>query len=295
MPASALPLLEPGLDGELVELGAEINGAPYRLLLERRARRREYGSAEISLSGRGRAALLAAPASPILTFGNAGQARTAQQLLADALTVNGVSNGWSVDWRVTDWLVPAGAWSHQGSYIDAAKRIAEAAGGYVQAHDTDAVLQVLARYPVPPWEWSAAMPDLELPPDVVTQEGIEWEEKAAYNRVFVSGAGTGGVLGQVTRAGTAGDQLAPMVTDPLMTHADAVRQRGRAILAGTGRQATVSLRLPVLSETGVIKPGRLVRYLDDTVAQPRLGLVRSTAVEAGAEVWQTIGVETHVS
>jgi hypothetical protein len=100
------------------------------------------------------------------------------------------------------------------------------------------------------------------------------------------------VLGQVTRAGTAGDVLAPMVVDPLITEAAAARQRGLAILADTGRQIEVTLRLPVLAETGIIEPGAFVEYLDGSVT--RLGLVRSTRVEAKLpEVWQTLGVQAY--
>ena len=101
-----------------------------------------------------------------------------------------------------------------------------------------------------------------------------------------------GVLGQVTRAGTAGDVLAPMVVDALITDVVAARQRGIALLADTGPQIEVSLRLPVLAETGIIEPGAFVEYQDGSVT--RLGIVRSTQVEAGMpEVWQTLGVQSH--
>ena len=130
-----------------------------------------------------------------------------------------------------------------------------------------------------------------LPADAVARESLRWQEKPAYNRVFVSGQEVG-VLGQVTRAGTAGDVLAPMVVDPLITEAAAARQRGLAILADTGRQIEVTLRLPVLAETGIIEPGVFVEYQDGGVT--RLGLVRGTRVEAGLpDVWQTLGVQTY--
>jgi hypothetical protein len=290
LPASALADLEPGVDGDPVELEANINGQAYRVLAEQLARERQFGSASIRVQGRGRAAVLDAPYAPVRNFGNA-EARTAQQLMADVLTGNGVGLGWAIEWGLIDWLVPAGAFSHQGSYIAALNAIAGAAGGYLQPHATDAVLRVLPRYPSAPWQWGTLTPDLELPAAVTLREGIEWVEKPRYNRVFVSGTAQG-VLGQVTRAGTAGDLLAPMVTDTLITHADAARQRGLAVLADTGRQAQVSLRLPVLAETGIIVPGKLVRYVDGTTT--RLGLVRSTSVDVSRpEVWQTIGVETH--
>ena len=130
-----------------------------------------------------------------------------------------------------------------------------------------------------------------MPADAVARESLRWLEKPAYNRVFVQGQGQS-VLGQVTRAGTAGDLLAPMVVDPLITTAAAARQRGLAVLADIGRQIEVGLRLPVLPEIGVIEPGAFVQYDDGGVE--RLGLVRSVSLDVGLpEVWQTLGVETH--
>ena len=110
--------------------------------------------------------------------------------------------------------------------------------------------------------------------------------------MFVSGT-THGYAGQVTRFGTAGDLAAGSISDPLMTEEAAIRQRARAVLGDTGRKALVNLRLPVLNATGIITPGKYVRYLDGSVS--RVGLVRSTSIDAGLpEVWQTIGVETQV-
>ena len=61
-------------------------------------------------------------------------------------------------------------------------------------------------------------------------------------------------------------------------------------LADAGQQFEVGLRLPVLPETGIVEPGTFVEYQDGSVS--RLGLVRSTRIEAGfPEVWQTLGVE----
>ena len=64
------------------------------------------------------------------------------------------------------------------------------------------------------------------------------------------------------------------------------------VLADTGHQLEVSLRLPVLAETGIIEPGAFVEYQDGSVT--RLGIVRATQVEAGMpEVWQTLGVQAY--
>jgi len=292
MPATALGLVEP-VAGEPVELAASINGTTYRFIVERITRERSFAQGRISVSGRGRNALLAAPYADVFTFDNAGDDLDASQLMDEALKINGVSIGWDVSFGLDDWLVPAGAWSHQGTHISALQGIAAAAGGYLQPHNTNTTMIVLPRYPTAPWDWAAQTPDYELPAAVVTREAIEWVDKPDYNRVFVSGS-RNGVLGQVTRAGSAGDREAPMIVDDLITHATAARQRGLVALADTGRQASVSLSLPVLNETGLIVPGKLVRYLDGSAT--RLGLVRSASLDYdGVTLRQTVGVETHVA
>jgi hypothetical protein len=292
VPGNALSDLEPGGDGLPVELEVRLNGMTFRVLAESLSRDRTFGTSRITVRGRGKTALLDAPYAPVKTYGNDTD-RLAQQLMADVLTDNGVGIGWDVDWNLTDWLVPGGVWAGQGTYMSALNQIAAAAGGYIQPHRTDQEIKVLHRYPFAPWEWATEVtPDFELPSAVTTREGIEWIEKVRYNRVYISGQ-AGGVLGRVTRDGTDGAVLAPMVTDALNTHSDAVRQRGRTILSDTGRQARVSLRLPVLEETGVIEPGKFVRYVDGTT---RLGIVRSTSVEIKSpDVWQSLMVETHVN
>ncbi len=290
LPAKAESLVAPGYASGPVELVASVNGTQFRVLAESISRERSFGDASIHVSGRGRNAVLAAPYAPVMNF-QQPQARTARQLMDDVLTLNGISLGWNIDWGLTDWNVPAGVFVKQGTWIEALVAIASAVGGYLIPHPSDQILRVRHRYPAAPWDWATVTPDFVLPVDAVARESMRWIEKPAYNRVFASGQDVG-VLGQVTRAGTAGDVLAPMVVDALITEAAAARQRGIAVLGDTGQQIEVSLRLPVLAETGIIEPGAFVEYQDGSVT--RLGLVRSTQVEAGIpEVWQTLGVQSH--
>lgn len=290
LPAAAEALVAPGSNGGPVELVASVNGTPFRVLAESISRERVFGDASIRISGRGRNAVLAAPYAPVMNF-QQPQARTARQLMDDVLTLNGIPLGWSIDWGLTDWNVPTGVFTQQGTWMEALVAIASAAGGYLIPHPSDQSIRVRHRYPVAPWEWNTVTPDFVLPVDAVARESLRWVEKPGYNRVFVSGQDVG-VLGQVSRAGTAGDVLAPMVVDALITEAAAARQRGISVLADTGQQIEVSLRLPVLAETGIIEPGAFVEFQDGSVT--RLGIVRSTQVEAGMpEVWQTLGVQSH--
>lgn len=290
LPAAAESLVAPGSNGGPVELVASVNGTAFRVLAESISRERVFGDASIRISGRGRNAVLAPPYAPVMNF-QQPQARTARQLMDDVLTLNGIPLGWNIDWGLTDWNVPAGMFTQQGTWMEALVAIASAAGGYLIPHPSDQSIRVRHRYPAAPWEWGTVTPDFLLPVDAVARESLRWVEKPGYNRVFVSGQDVG-VLGQVTRAGTAGDVLAPMVVDALITEAAAARQRGIAVLADTGQQIEVSLRLPVLAETGIIEPGAFVEYQDGS--STRLGLVRSTQIEAGMpEVWQTLGVQSH--
>lgn len=288
--ADALPLIAQGSAGEPVQVVATINGAPYRLLAESYSRERRFGSSRINVKGRGIAALLDAPYAPAMHHGNALD-RTGQQLMGEVLTLNGVGIGWDVDWQLTDWLVPGGAWSHQGSFMSALLDIAGAVGGYIQPHDTAQTVRALRRYPDAPWRWGTLTPKFELPADVISVEGIEWQRRATYDRVFVSGVSVG-ITGNVKRAGTAGLLVAPGITHSLITDTEAARQRGVAELGNTGMQALISLRLPVLAETGVIKPGALVRYVDGGAAH--LGFVRATSLEwQSPTLRQVLSVETH--
>lgn len=289
IPADAMQQVRPD-SSTRVELVVTINGEPLRVLVENIQRERKFGESWLRVSGRGRAAFLADPLAPVTQYTNDGDT-TAQQALNDTLTTNGVPIGWTLDWQIEDWQIPAGIWSHSGTWIDAAKRIAEAGGAYVQSHDTDQTLRILPKYPVAPWAWDSVSPDIQLPEDAVEVEGIEWQEKADYNAVWVHG-GEQGRADRIIRGSTGGTNPAPTIVDELATDQAMTRQRGLALLGDTGKQAQISLRLPVLPETGMIRPGTLIEYMEQ--GNTRRGLVRSLSVShSWPELWQTIGVETH--
>jgi len=290
VPYSALAALQPS-GGQPVEVEISINGVPYRMIAESLTTDRTFSAWALRVRGRGRNAVLADPYADVRTFSQPSQL-TAAQLIDDVLTENAVSLGWTVDFQLEDWVLPAGTFAHTGTWMSAVRSIAEAAGGYVQPHPTAMTLRVLHKYPSAPWDWASLTPDFDLPSSVVSQESIEFVDRPIYNRVFVHGERNGKLV-QVTRAGTAGDALAPTVVDPLIASVVAGRQRGRAVLSDVGRQALATLSLPVLSETGVLTPGALVRYSD--FADTKLGLVRSVSLTGGLQLRQMIGVQTYVA
>lgn len=292
MPRRHLADLERNDPDEPVELEAQINGETWRLLVERIARNRSFGDDWLTVSGRGIAAQIADPYFPALPHDNTGGAADAQQLAAAALTINATPIGWALDWQVADWLVPAGAWVHVGTPMDAVARIAQAAGGYVQADPYQQTLHVLPMYPAMPWEWAEATPDFELPAAATSRETTEYIELPHYNAVYVSGTEIGGVLGHVKRAGTAGDLHAEMVVDSLINHVDAARGRGRAILGNTGRQQRVTLETPILDAIGLYHIGSLIEWYEGE--RVRRGIVRGVTVTAQLpRVRQQVQVEVH--
>lgn len=275
---------------ERVEVECVVNGVPYRLAIDSMGRDRSFPESRIAVRGRGRAAELD---DVDLPFGSAAP-RTAQQLMADVLTVNGVSLGWTLDWQIDDWLVPADTFLFGGSYIGALRYIADAAKAYIQPHPTDKVLRVLPLYRHAPWDWATLLtPDIELPAAVTSVVNIEEVMLPRYNQVFVGGVNKG-VFGPVIRNGTVGGQVAPQVLHPLITAAAAHIQCGRGVLSDTGLQEHYSLQTMVLPETGIILPDKALRFVDED--GPHLGVVRKTRVhmDTWPELYQTLGVETHV-
>lgn len=282
IPESARDAVMP--DPSPVEVYAYINGAEFRFFVEKVSRTRQFGQNAVAISGRGVACELDAPFAVASQHTN-GSSMTAQQLIDAALT----PTGYTQTWNITDWLVPAGTFSLFGTPAEVAGAVAEASGSVLQADWLERDLRMLPRYPVKPWDWAAATPDIIIPGAVVQTESVEWVEKPDYNVVYVSGT-TAGVIGQVKITGTAGDKPAPMFTHPLITHNDAARQKGIATLSDTGRKTMMQLSLPVLPESGVIDVCKLIEFNDGTTT--RRGIVRANSVSVNMPtVRQTLTIE----
>lgn len=297
-PVGAFDALAPS-SGLPAQVRFTLDGLQFVFAVDSLQRTEEFGRRSVRFAGRSVTALLARPYARETTRGNASAAATAQQLAEQALDLTGVT----LDWGLTDWLVPAGAWSHSGTPLAAVQAIVEAAGGYLQSHRSAATL--LARHPYPelaggivggPWNWSApgVVPDVELAPDAIITSAIERRDGADINGVYVSGT-TQGVLALVKRAATAADKLASLITDPLITAQEAALQRGLATLGAAGPKHLVSISLPVLtgpSQPGVLDVGQLVQVNTTT---PWRGRVRRVNVDARMpSVRQSVQIERHL-
>ena len=304
-PAELFELLAP-VDGLPAQIKVMLDGIPWVFAVDSLSRSTTFGQSSVRVQGRSLTALIAAPYLRAATRGNEFD-RTAQQLAEDALAGTGITLDWGIgagalsNGGMIDWLVPAGAYSHQGTPLDAVQAIVQAAGGYLQSHRSLPTLQ--ARHPYgqrvgdtsgAPWAWATGAADVELAPDALITSSIARQDGAHVNAVYVSGT-TAGVLAIVKRSGTAGDALAAMVTDPLITHADAARQRGLSILGAAGHKYAVSLELPVLTgagQPGVLDVGQLVQV---NAAQPWRARVRSVSAQYKfPTLRQTVTLERHL-
>lgn len=296
-PADLFDALAPS-GGLPPSLRITIDGLQWVFVVDSLQRQEQFGQRGTRIAGRSATALVGSPysrgAARLSTT-----ARNAQQLAAAALDLTGVA----LDWGISDWLVPAGAWSHTGTPLAAVQAIAEAAGGYVNSHRSAPTLLVRHPYPtlpggVPggPWNWaSVAAADVELAPSAIITSSIERRDGPDVDGIYVSGTSQG-VLAHVKRTGTAGAKLASMVTDPLMAANIAAQQRGLAALGAAGAKHLVQISLPVLTggaNPGVLDVGQLVQINESVPWRAR---VRAVGVQAKMpKVRQSITLERHLA
>jgi hypothetical protein len=290
-PLSLLDQLAPSA-GAPAQIRITVDGISWIFAIDKINRTRAFGQLRTQITGRSVTSALDDPWAARSTWTNTNQILAAQ-IVDQALDLTGIT----AELQVDDWLIPAGAWSHEGTPLSAVRRVAESIGAIVHSDPLRPVLQILPRYPLMPWEWygAAVAPDVQLPLAAVIRDGYERRDTPAYNRAIVTGT-TQGLFGTVTRAGTDGALLAPMVTEALATAGEAVLQRGRAVLGAAGPQALISLDLPVL--TGGTLPGVLPLNALTEVVEPTetwRGMVRGVQVSIdGARVRQSVTLERHL-
>jgi hypothetical protein len=290
---AAAQLLIPTSEIQPAEVRAIINGVAWEFLVDDPQAFEDAGGHRGQARGRSLSAYLDEPYAMISTFANA-EDRTIQQIIGDVLPQDTLGNPTPVTFDIEDWLVPAGAWSFQGSPQKAVARIAEAIGAILQADKAGIGLSLAKRYPVLPWAWADAAPDHTIPRNVWVSRERKWVNHPPYDSVSIAGE-VAGLLATVKRDGSAGNRPAPSVTDRLVVNAISARQRGESILGNTGLQTLETIVMPVIEPVGLVAMGALLEFVD---VETWRGLVRSVSVSAnlqsGAlEVYQTLEVERH--
>ena len=287
-----MALLE-SVNGEPREIQIELDGIYITALIEEWGETRVFGEHTYTASGRSSLALFAYPYAPLRSYLEADE-KTAAQLIDHEL----LNTGWSAAYHAnlvqlftTDWLIPGGAWSYQNKApIDAVVQIARTVGARAYADRNAKLVHIAPRYPINPWDWNAATLDQTIPLSLVRSLSTQLNPQPAYNHVIVSGQ-SHGVTVSANITGSGGDVSAPMITDNLITYVDAGRERARNVLSNTGRQARVTLDLPLNDTTGLLEPGQFVE-VSDTI--PWRGLVTGINVTAAyGVVSQSVELERH--
>ncbi len=274
----ALEAVMPSALGEPVILAASINGHSWHFAVEDWSEIREFGKRGVSIKGRGLSAYLASPYQ-LPGSGVTASDMTLQQVLNAHLPIG---EGWSIAWATgtPDWLVPAGAWTWSGkSPIQAIHEAATGAGLIVLPAKAGKVLTIQPRYPVLPWDYATATPDLIIPDAAIRSIQRQQAIATQANAVYVHGESTGGQLARVKRVGTAGDRVAPVQSSPLMTHADGLRLLGSRILAAHHQQPEV--RSITTTMGGVFSLGEIGQHLRaDVDGVAHNGIINAVSLEA---------------
>ena len=283
------------------QIGVEFtcNGNLWRFILDSCDDSVSFGESSLTIKGKSRAMLLASPYSAQRGF-KYDTAMSARQIAEDELNRFGIPSGFTLDWRLAGangWQVPANTYSYSNKTpINSLQWIAEAAGGFINAHMSEDIIHVLAHYPIPSWEWSEQTPLLTLPMSLITSRSRGRVNKPAYNGVTLYGENEGGIGALVKRTGTSGGYQPPMVTSDLMTDQAAAISRGKMILSDTGDIGNIGISMPLHGDIGVLKPSTLIGVSD---GESWVGMVRGTTITGrlssnrALEIDQSIDVERH--
>jgi hypothetical protein len=282
------------VNGEPRQVQIELDGFYLVSLIEEWGESRIFGETSYTASGRSPLALFATPYAPLRSHLEA-EAKTAAQLIDHELLNTDWTTAYHADLTqlfTTDWLVPAGAWSYQNkSPIDCIVQIARAVGARAYSDHTANFVHIAPRYPVNPWDWAdEEHVDQTIPLNLIRSMSTQLNTQPAYNQVIVSGQ-SHGVTVSASIKGSGGTMTAPMITDNLITYVNAGRERARNVLCNTGKQARVTLELPMNTVTGLLEPGQLVE-VSETI--PWRGLVTGVSVTANhGTISQSVEIERH--
>lgn len=294
--SDARALIETG-DFAPVEVDVEINGSTWRILLDGYSLAETAKGVAGSVRGRSQSALLAAPYENVRDYVETNQ-RLAQQLATQELPI-----GWSLEWNIDDWLVPANTWKYeQLTPIQSITRIANSGAGYIRTHKQDKKLIIDPAYPTAPWQWSTASVDLQIPRDYIDLVARQKVPGSGINAVYVHGQDANGTYANVRVTGTAGNVRAPTIVNRLVTSAAPARALGIEAIAKMQPQSIERVSMPIGSAYGgLLDIGTFVAFGSGAgpgFTEEWRGLIRSLQVNAVAgrtslEVRQIAEIERH--
>lgn len=234
-------------------LKISINGYDFYLLCESPSESKAFGKTSYSATGRGRLATLASPNRKAINYVNV-VARSFIGLMADIVA----NTGWTVASKISDYPVPANAFSYAAKTpAEAINMMANSIGAMLDVNDETQTITVIPQWPVVPWNTASAIPDVILHDGVILEFNERIDIRPDANAVFVRGEQQG-VAAKVKRFGTAGDNFAADIVDKLITDNQAARMRATAELANAGNKVQNSIRAKVMADLPPMRPGMLI-------------------------------------
>ncbi|MDX1536405.1 hypothetical protein [Arsukibacterium sp.] len=274
-------------DGIEQEFKLVINGFEFYGLAESFNYSGAFGSNSYTVVARSSSAILASPHAPARSYSNP-IAKGVAALVSDEL----IGTGWDYEFEMSQFNVPAGIFSYVNKTpIEAIAQIAAAIGGMVYPDGETKTLHIRPQWPVTPWAMPTATPDVAVHDDVIQALSSSPASTPLYNAVFVRGEQQG-QSAKVRRTGTAGDKVAADVVDPLMVDSLALRQRGTAELANSGRKDALQLNLVIMDLLPPLIPGQVLGITWQT--ETYKALVDSIAITAQTGPNGTLTVRQNV-
>lgn len=234
-------------------LKISINGYDFYLLCESPSESKGFGKYSYSATCRGRLALLASPNKKASNYVNM-VSRSFIGLMSDIVA----NTGWSIASQISDFTIPANAFSYAAKTpAEALNMMAAGIGAMLDVNDEAQTITVIPQWPVVPWNTTSAIPDVILHDSVILDFSEQVDIRPDANAVFVRGEQQG-VAAKVKRFGTAGDNFCVDIVDKLITDNQAARMRGTTELANAGNKVQTSIRTKVLADLPPIRPGMLI-------------------------------------
>jgi hypothetical protein len=106
------------------------------------------------------------------------------------------------------------------------------------------------------------------------------------------------VVTEVVRTGTAGSESGEDISDVLAQTHPVNAERGRNLIADSGEQELITLRLPLMrpgQAPGLVVPGQLVKVLRADGSHTRALCISNALAPSGiSSVWQNVTLEVHL-
>lgn len=281
----AWPLVQP--NPLACEVQATINGQVWRFLLDVPSTNRSFNSDRVTLKGRSRSAWLHDPYT-LSSNRSETDAREMVQLAEAALE----NTGWTLDWQLENWVVPAYRYVSWNTPIGALIRLVNTTDDGLYTDPYEQVLTARKRWPVASWLVDGETADLALPEAAVISLTQSPVYSQPLNGVYVSGT-SHGALALVKIAGTDGalQPTEPIVNELLCDEAGvAARARGLNLLSDSGAGWELDAEVLFTPEVGLVRPGLIV-----SIAGVK-GISRSCRIQCnwsggGLAVRQSVGLE----